>query len=167
MARSSDTTRSARRSWPAMSPRRSSASACTRAALSREANSEWKELRKVAQKATDERAAAKTKREIETAKGTWPIVKDEVPQGVGFMMSMSKATASEPRVTGIYWAAAPNDVKLVLTRGIEVPIDAAELVRAVAPRSEEHTSELQSPMYLVCRLLLEKKNNTTLQQATT
>src|SRR5437762_5669574 len=24
-------------------------------------------------------------------------------------------------------------------------------------RSEEHTSELQSPMYLVCRLLLEKK----------
>src|SRR5437763_8742360 len=30
-------------------------------------------------------------------------------------------------------------------------------------RSEEHTSELQSPMYLVCRLLLEKKkpNNVT------
>src|SRR5437879_6920616 len=26
-----------------------------------------------------------------------------------------------------------------------------------AYRSEEHTSELQSPMYLVCRLLLEKK----------
>src|SRR5437879_7180631 len=25
-------------------------------------------------------------------------------------------------------------------------------------RSEEHTSELQSPMYLVCRLLLEKTN---------
>ena len=24
-------------------------------------------------------------------------------------------------------------------------------------RSEEHTSELQSPMYLVCRLLLEKR----------
>src|SRR5207244_13396190 len=27
-------------------------------------------------------------------------------------------------------------------------------------RSEEHTSELQSPDHLVCRLLLEKKNNT-------
>src|SRR5437763_7287252 len=27
----------------------------------------------------------------------------------------------------------------------------------LAERSEEHTSELQSPMYLVCRLLLEKK----------
>src|SRR5256885_12713516 len=29
---------------------------------------------------------------------------------------------------------------------------------AVARRSEEHTSELQSPCNLVCRLLLEKKN---------
>src|SRR5437879_1229439 len=28
-------------------------------------------------------------------------------------------------------------------------------------RSEEHTSELQSPMYLVCRLLLEKKKKRT------
>src|SRR5256885_10286686 len=28
-----------------------------------------------------------------------------------------------------------------------------------ADRSEEHTSELQSPCNLVCRLLLEKKNN--------
>src|SRR3712207_8023325 len=27
------------------------------------------------------------------------------------------------------------------------------------PRSEEHTSELQSRQYLVCRLLLEKKNH--------
>src|SRR6516162_11268390 len=30
-------------------------------------------------------------------------------------------------------------------------------------RSEEHTSELQSPCNLVCRLLLEKKNKTDLQ----
>src|SRR5437762_11146254 len=29
----------------------------------------------------------------------------------------------------------------------------------IVARSEEHTSELQSPMYLVCRLLLEKKKN--------
>src|SRR5690348_17858599 len=28
-------------------------------------------------------------------------------------------------------------------------------------RSEEHTSELQSPVHLVCRLLLEKKNTNT------
>src|SRR3712207_8742439 len=30
-----------------------------------------------------------------------------------------------------------------------------------APRSEEHTSELQSRQYLVCRLLLEKKTHPT------
>src|SRR3712207_8483107 len=32
-------------------------------------------------------------------------------------------------------------------------------VRGGVPRSEEHTSELQSRQYLVCRLLLEKKKN--------
>src|SRR5690348_17514261 len=31
----------------------------------------------------------------------------------------------------------------------------------LARRSEEHTSELQSPVHLVCRLLLEKKNKKT------
>src|SRR3712207_7901643 len=31
-------------------------------------------------------------------------------------------------------------------------------------RSEEHTSELQSRQYLVCRLLLEKKKNNRLQK---
>src|SRR3712207_6942246 len=35
----------------------------------------------------------------------------------------------------------------------------AEVGELVVPRSEEHTSELQSRQYLVCRLLLEKKNN--------
>src|SRR3712207_8058955 len=33
----------------------------------------------------------------------------------------------------------------------------------VTKRSEEHTSELQSRQYLVCRLLLEKKKNSTIQ----
>src|SRR5437879_9199582 len=46
---------------------------------------------------------------------------------------------------------------------------AAELRRLLerANRSEEHTSELQSPMYLVCRLLLEKKNHTSRPYHTT
>src|SRR6202167_5041450 len=34
-------------------------------------------------------------------------------------------------------------------------------------RSEEHTSELQSPWHLVCRLLLEKKKNVTFKQTET
>src|SRR3712207_7881594 len=33
------------------------------------------------------------------------------------------------------------------------------VAKIVAKRSEEHTSELQSRQYLVCRLLLEKKNS--------
>src|SRR3712207_8521911 len=36
-------------------------------------------------------------------------------------------------------------------------VDRRVAVRVVLPRSEEHTSELQSRQYLVCRLLLEKK----------
>src|SRR3712207_9385349 len=36
---------------------------------------------------------------------------------------------------------------------------AAARRRRHRPRSEEHTSELQSRQYLVCRLLLEKKKN--------
>src|SRR5207248_9635408 len=38
---------------------------------------------------------------------------------------------------------------------------------ATAERSEEHTSELQSPYDLVCRRLLEKKNNRAAWPATT
>src|SRR5437879_8000150 len=38
-----------------------------------------------------------------------------------------------------------------------------EEISAWRGRSEEHTSELQSPMYLVCRLLLEKKKKTNKQ----
>src|SRR5256885_7826911 len=46
---------------------------------------------------------------------------------------------------------------------------ARQLVRkppCTAGRSEEHTSELQSPCNLVCRLLLEKKKKITNQKTT-
>src|SRR5437762_12888242 len=44
-------------------------------------------------------------------------------------------------------------------RAVEEPHDDRLAVHgeSIVMRSEEHTSELQSPMYLVCRLLLEKK----------
>src|SRR3712207_8390126 len=44
-------------------------------------------------------------------------------------------------------------------RGVQ---ELAVVQRAHRARSEEHTSELQSRQYLVCRLLLEKKKNCTL-----
>src|SRR5438552_13216004 len=40
---------------------------------------------------------------------------------------------------------------------LEDPHTGRELERSTGLRSEEHTSELQSPDHLVCRLLLEKK----------
>src|SRR5258707_8346922 len=44
-----------------------------------------------------------------------------------------------------------------LARGRGMRAEAQACRRAVRRRSEEHTSELQSRQYLVCRLLLEKK----------
>src|SRR5256885_12996787 len=53
---------------------------------------------------------------------------------------------------------APADTPLVVTdTGIPASLQAL--------RSEEHTSELQSPCNLVCRLLLEKKNKTRTTRA--
>src|SRR3712207_8906787 len=42
-------------------------------------------------------------------------------------------------------------------RGEQSSLGAASRERPLTRRSEEHTSELQSRQYLVCRLLLEKK----------
>src|SRR3712207_8686228 len=47
-----------------------------------------------------------------------------------------------------------------VTAGITEVGEVADSARVLKPqRSEEHTSELQSRQYLVCRLLLEKKKN--------
>src|SRR3712207_6948122 len=43
-------------------------------------------------------------------------------------------------------------------RHTEAGEDSAAVAEETERRSEEHTSELQSRQYLVCRLLLEKKN---------
>src|SRR5437762_13125950 len=62
-------------------------------------------------------------------------------------------------------AGYPLDVEALLIIELDGPgVEVDELigrVEAIANRSEEHTSELQSPMYLVCRLLLEKKKQKT------
>src|SRR3712207_8779933 len=48
--------------------------------------------------------------------------------------------------------------------GDDVGVGRVELTGDRADRSEEHTSELQSRQYLVCRLLLEKKNTSKLSR---
>src|SRR5256885_8564704 len=53
-----------------------------------------------------------------------------------------------------------------LDRGLERYFaDVTEAAPVAQDRSEEHTSELQSPCNLVCRLLLEKKKNANHSQA--
>src|SRR3979490_3478517 len=53
-----------------------------------------------------------------------------------------------------------------VTPRVRVPEDhPAKLVTIDAERSEEHTSELQSLAYLVCRLLLEKKKKESIEPA--
>src|SRR5438876_7571272 len=48
----------------------------------------------------------------------------------------------------------------IASGGIRFAIDAeSHIVVGTQNRSEEHTSELQSPVHLVCRLLLEKKKH--------
>src|SRR5258708_15931646 len=46
-------------------------------------------------------------------------------------------------------------------RTVSLLLQQRERARARTLRSEEHTSELQSPDHLVCRLLLKKKTNHT------
>ena len=54
-----------------------------------------------------------------------------------------------------------NEKLKIWRRGLEAEKDgdlAKDAKQLLNKRSEEHTSELQSRTYLVCRLLLEKKN---------
>src|SRR3712207_7230619 len=52
-------------------------------------------------------------------------------------------------------------LKLVRELGVDARRHEGALAVLRLPRSEEHTSELQSRQYLVCRLLLEKKKKST------
>src|ERR1041384_8863983 len=52
-----------------------------------------------------------------------------------------------------------HDALPICDRGRFLPTPPRRCRAGRGPRSEEHTSELQSLAYLVCRLLLEKKNN--------
>src|SRR5437762_6980590 len=60
----------------------------------------------------------------------------------------------------------PTSLSFLACASKASPIESSTIITATpipnptnssSDRSEEHTSELQSPMYLVCRLLLEKK----------
>src|SRR5256885_10068063 len=70
--------------------------------------------------------------------------------------AMAWKLAQGPRVQKVY--VAPGNAGTALEPGVENV--ALSAIPDLISRSEEHTSELQSPCNLVCRLLLEKTNTT-------
>src|SRR5437764_8223026 len=65
-----------------------------------------------------------------------------------------------PFIGRAHVAYIPNGKVIGLSkvaRIVDVFARRLQIQENLTTRSEEHTSELQSPMYLVCRLLLEKK----------
>src|SRR2546425_8118177 len=61
----------------------------------------------------------------------------------------------------VFWVAVGLLVYAQLGYAVLLAVLVALHRGRTAPRSEEHTSELQSLAYLVCRLLLEKKKEKT------
>src|SRR2546429_9709235 len=74
-----------------------------------------------------------------------------------YTLSLHDALPISVNVTGLARSPQCGSVRMftlsICTRNVEWPIH-------VRVRSEEHTSELQSRLHLVCRLLLEKKKKT-------
>src|SRR2546430_4947691 len=68
-----------------------------------------------------------------------------------------------PRSTLFPYTTLFRSAPVILDAGVDILVIQGTLVSAEhvtrVPRSEEHTSELQSQSNLVCRLLLEKKKN--------
>src|SRR5205823_9363110 len=82
----------------------------------------------------------------------------DAAQGGDQVVRLAAGLGVVAAAAGVIDAAAADEP--VLSRPADervVPRTAVEGVVRAAARSEEHTSELQSLAYLVCRLLLEKK----------
>src|SRR5687768_18077271 len=60
--------------------------------------------------------------------------------------------------TTLFRSDAANNVGTAASVSVTVSNSGGGSTADVSGRSEEHTSELQSRLHLVCRLLLEKKN---------
>src|SRR3712207_7211191 len=73
--------------------------------------------------------------------------------------SMTLTHASTKSRTNFSWASSAEYTS-TMPRRMEFELNTRSAAVAVrTTRSEEHTSELQSRQYLVCRLLLEKKKH--------
>src|SRR2546422_2662543 len=80
---------------------------------------------------------------------------------VGFVVGFAAVVATLAVVAGL--ALASSSKKTSLTGTISVVYSESYEFDAKNLRSEEHTSELQSRLHLVCRLLLEKKKRAAIE----
>src|SRR3712207_8979248 len=100
-----------------------------------------------------------------TQRATSPMILALLITILGFatLIFVQEAT-SPPLVYGAYYAgtlfALYLGVRLLLPHSDVLLLPIVTMLTGIGlVRSEEHTSELQSRQYLVCRLLLEKKKN--------
>src|SRR2546422_5667376 len=86
---------------------------------------------------------------------------------VWFFFFQAEDGIRDVAVTGVQTCALPISIPGVRGNGASISsrTRSSPLSKGWA-RSEEHTSELQSRLHLVCRLLLEKKKNKTRRAAT-
>ena len=84
------------------------------------------------------------------------LVTSATPGPVNVISAMSGARFGPISSLPYVFGATTSFVAILLLVGLGLNSVVAQVER-FSTRSEEHTSELQSPMYLVCRLLLEKK----------
>src|SRR3712207_7307915 len=86
-----------------------------------------------------------------------------------FRSSSARRRSTSSTTSLVRLPESPSDQLLIQERRAASSSHLARIASAasVSFRSEEHTSELQSRQYLVCRLLLEKKNKSQSITSTT
>src|SRR2546422_3782939 len=94
-----------------------------------------------------------------TSSGVSPTITTSVPRNVRPVSALARAAATAGRSDR---RDESEPYAPTRKRAGSSPADSSFSAAPTArlPRSEEHTSELQSRLHLVCRLLLEKKKNT-------
>src|SRR5437879_10527204 len=88
------------------------------------------------------------------ARGALTVPPAEMIEILVYLANNNKIFGQQARLTLAGW---DESAALAVALDTTTPREVLTYMIAPANRSEEHTSELQSPMYLVCRLLLEKK----------
>src|SRR3989449_4894177 len=96
--------------------------------------------------------------------GQGQITARQAANGAGIPMSVPALTVNKVCLSGLDAIALAD--QLIRAGEFDLVVAGGQESMTQAPhRSEEHTSELQSRLHLVCRLLLEKKKTTKISRA--